>query len=140
MYGGMSTDPGPASDSRRLPTRGTILLVEDAPVVRAYLLASLARDGWSVVTASSAEEALRRWAAHPEGIDALIADLVLPEMNGGALAERLRSERPDLRVLFMSGTPPEEVYGRGLLRPGTPYLEKPFAPAVLLDALHALFR
>lgn len=106
-------------------------------MVRAYLLAQLARDGWSVLTASSAEEALRKAASHPEPIDVLIADLVLPEMNGREMAEKLKSERAALRVFFMSGTPPDEVYERGLLGPGTPYLEKPFDPAVLLAALRA---
>ncbi|HYE99865.1 MAG TPA: response regulator [Planctomycetota bacterium] len=129
----------PPDTRRRLPTRGTILLVEDAPVVRAYILAALARDGWSVLTASSAEEALRKALAHPDAIDVLVADVVLPQMNGGELADRLLELRPDTRVLFMSGTPEEEIYAKGLLRPGTPYLEKPFEPAVLLDALHALF-
>lgn len=128
------------STSRRLPTRGTILLVEDAPVIRAYLLAALARDGWTVLTASSGEEALRRSAAHGEAIDVLVADVVLPGMNGGELADAVSAARPDIKVLFMSGTPKEEIYARGLLRSGTPYLEKPFDPSVLLDALRALAR
>lgn len=140
---GMSADdaqkPNGTKDTRRrLPSRGTVLLVEDSPVVRAYLLAALASDAWAVVSAVSGEEALRRAANHPDPIDILVADVVLPEMNGRELAEKLQEQRPQLKVLFMSGTPKEEIYSNGLLRPGTPYLEKPFAPALLLDTLRTL--
>ena len=64
-------------------------------------------------------------------VDLVLTDVVMPILNGRELAERLASERPRLRVLFMSGYTDDDVIRRGLLDPGAPFLQKPFMPADL---------
>lgn len=103
-----------------------ILVIEDQDQAREAARSILERLGYRVVTARSAEEALR-CARASDPIDLLLTDVVLPSMNGVALAERILTERPDLRVLFMSGLTSESGVPGGTVR-GQPcgFLLKPF--------------
>src|SRR6185503_16398507 len=85
-------------------TRGqeTILLVEDEDAVRAIISAVLRRNGYEVLEAARPSEAMNVFDARGD-IDLLLTDVVMPEMNGPALAQRLIGRRPELRVLFISG-------------------------------------
>jgi signal transduction histidine kinase/CheY-like chemotaxis protein len=109
----------------------TILLAEDEPAVRQLAMRVLSRLGFTVLTAASGEEALKVSAEHQGRIHMLLTDIVMPGVNGRITAERLRAERPDLRVLFMSGYSEETEKlsefdgGRATL------LSKPFTPDVL---------
>jgi PAS domain S-box-containing protein len=109
---------------------GTVLLVEDEPAVRAVAVRVLERAGYRVVAAAGGEEALRR-AAGEEAIDLVLTDVVMPGMSGVTVAERLRAERPGVRVLFMSGYSSD--LPEALASTGGSLLQKPFTPATLLD-------
>jgi PAS domain S-box-containing protein len=107
----------------------TILLVEDEDVVRAPLRRILEDAGYHVLCASNGLEALDTASAHAAHIDLLITDLIMPEMGGRELVERLTSERRDLKVLFMSGY---AGGARGEVEVGAfPYLQKPFSTTAI---------
>lgn len=83
----------------------TILVVEDDPTVRTFVARLLRRRGYTLLSASDGAEALRVAQNHSQPIDLLLADLVLPNMNGKAIAEQLRTLWPNLGVIIMSGYP-----------------------------------
>jgi PAS domain S-box-containing protein len=129
------TTPTPAASA---PPRGaeTILLVEDEASVRTAIRRMLERQGYRVLDAGGGAEALRRAAeadARGVRIDLVLTDVVMPEQGGRALGERLAAHWPGLRVLYMSGYTDDEILRRGLVVPGTPFLEKPFTPARLAE-------
>ena len=119
---------GPAASAPEEPSgRGeTVLLVEDEPAmleVTADILGSLS---YSVLTAERPSEALRIAQAHPE-IQLLVTDVVMPEMNGRELADRLVASRPALRCLFVSGYTTQIIAPHGVLDDGLLFLAKPFS-------------
>jgi signal transduction histidine kinase/ActR/RegA family two-component response regulator len=119
---------GPLPGSGLGGNRGTILLAEDEDGVRRVSRRVLTRAGYRVLDASSGAEALSIARQHTGMIDLLLTDLVMPGMSGRELARRLKSERPGIRVLFMSG------YDQGAsAREATqPFLAKPFNHEELL--------
>lgn len=120
-----------AEEGRSTQSACTILIVDDEPAIRT-LAARLLRDaGHEVIEASSGDEAIE--VAAGRELDLVLTDLLMRGMTGATLAERLRAERPGLRVLFMSGYPPKQV-GIDPATSGDGFLEKPFAPS----ELHAL--
>ncbi|HTK56827.1 MAG TPA: response regulator, partial [Gemmatimonadales bacterium] len=109
----------------------TILLVEDEASVRAAAQEALRRQGYNVLPASNAHEALALVAQHGGKIDLVVSDVVMPKMDGPTLIGMLRKERPDLKALLMSG-----YTGSALARMDThgydiPFLEKPFTVLAL---------
>ena len=90
----------------------TILLVEDEDEVRAVLHQILVGKGYRVLQAASGEEALAISRLHRGPIHLLLTDVTMPEMKGPELAARLRAERPQTRVVFMSGYNDELLSGR----------------------------
>ena len=110
----------------------TILLVEDEDAVRTLTSRVLRHNGYEVIEARHGQDALSASHDYPGPIDLLLSDVVLPAMNGRVLSEKLMQYRPDLRVLLMSGYTDDEILRRGLLEPGTVYLQKPFTPQGLL--------
>lgn len=104
----------------------TILVVEDEKSLMSVAHRVLTRLGYSVVTATNAEAALKQAQAHPGPIHLLLTDLILPGMDGATLSKRMRLQRPDLKVLFMSGYSEEALRLRGAVEPGFVLLEKPF--------------
>jgi hypothetical protein len=129
------TATGVAADEQ-LPGNETVLLVEDDDAVRDLARTSLERQGYHVLTAPGAEDALRIAHDYREGISLLLTDVRMPGMQGPELATRLRSMRPGLRVLFMSGYPSEAVTNEILN--DAALLEKPFLPAVLTQAVRLM--
>jgi PAS domain S-box-containing protein len=126
--------PTPHSAPEVVQTFGgteTILVVEDEDAVREVARAMLQRRGYSVLVARDGDQAMRVAKAHLGPIDLLLTDVVLPRANGRRVAERLRSERPGTRVLFMSGYTEEAVVHQGVLDAGARLLEKPFSEAAL---------
>jgi CheY-like chemotaxis protein len=113
----------PAS-AERLGGSETILLCEDDDSVRRLAVLFLAADGYTVISCATPAEAL---AAATEQVDALVTDIVMPEMSGVELARRLA-----LPALFVSGYSEERV------EPGMPFLEKPFDRAGLLRAVRGV--
>jgi len=109
----------------------TILVVEDETHVRALVAQMLQVSGYTVLTAANPVAALELSGRHPEPIHLLLTDVVMPEMSGPELCQRLQSLRPQTRVLYMSGYTDEALGRHGVLEPGTFLLQKPFS----IDAL-----
>ncbi len=110
----------------------TILLVEDEASVRDLAVRLLKQQGYTVWEAANGEEALRIVHEHAgERIHLLLTDVVMPQVGGKDLAERLKSSMPDLRVLFTSGYTDDAIVHRGMLAPGIDFLQKPFSLATL---------
>ncbi len=128
------------SPSDGLPdgTRPTVLLVEDEEAVRRMLAEKLAEAGYAVRQAPDAEAALQQLGRHAGEIDVLVTDVVMPGMDGPALAKRAAELHPDLKVLYVSGYVGEELTRRGLDHLRDHVLAKPFGPARLLEHLERL--
>ncbi len=126
-----------ASETRlpavRTTSRGeTVLVAEDDEQVRAVLRRVLARGGYRVLEARSGGDALavaERFEGH---IDLLVSDVVMPEMGGPELGSALRSRRPGVRLLYMSGYTDDSVVRHGLLEGEVAFLQKPITPELLL--------
>lgn len=113
----------------------TVLLVEDQEDVRALARDVLEMSGYAVIEAAGGVEALRICEQHHAPLHLLLTDVVMPQMNGRELAERLLMLRPRLRVLYMSGYPDDEVLRRGVSGASIQFLRKPFTPDELAEKL-----
>jgi two-component system, cell cycle sensor histidine kinase and response regulator CckA len=109
--------------------RETILLVEDEDAVRKVAVRMLQTAGYRVLAAANGGEALLTCEEHEGEIDLLVTDVVMPQMSGRRLAERLRRLQPNLRTLFMSGYTDDAIVRHGVLPPGTKFIGKPFNEA-----------
>ena len=109
----------------------TILLVEDEDSVRRLAKRVLEAQGYTVLEAVNGEAALRLAGDYAGVIDLLLSDVVMPELGGRLLAERLTAVRPDIEVLFMSGYTDDDILRRGLLERGQKLLQKPFTGSAL---------
>jgi PAS domain S-box-containing protein len=109
----------------------TILLVEDATPVREVARAVLSRCGYAVVVAGDGRAALEAAARHSGPIHLLVTDVIMPEIGGRQLADRLLELHPGLRVLFVSGYTDDAIIRHGILEPGIAFLQKPFTPESL---------
>jgi CheY-like chemotaxis protein len=133
-------DSSPTSTPEDSLTGGavaSVLLVEDEPVVRSLVEEMLTSVGYTVYSAAVPGEAI----AIAEGdavIDAVVTDVVMPEMNGHQLAQRLRELRPGVPVLYTSGYTGEVVEARGLLEVGDAFVRKPFSATTLVGTLRKL--
>jgi two-component system cell cycle sensor histidine kinase/response regulator CckA len=105
----------------------TILLAEDEEALRRLSARILEQRGYTVIAAETATEAVRIAERNGRTIDLLLTDVVMPELSGAALAERVSELLPDIRVLFMSGYADDVVTRNGSLTEGSGFLEKPFS-------------
>ncbi len=110
----------------------TVLLVEDAPVIRRLAREIMSGAGYTVIEAANAVDALALTSSHPGRIDILLTDLIMPGPSGVDLAKQLKATRADVRVLFMSGYTDNAIVRNGLLADGGVFLQKPFTPGDLL--------
>jgi CheY-like chemotaxis protein len=131
------SDPDPVSAELRAPGGGkeTLLLVEDETPVRESVRRLLERHGYTVIEARNGADALSIYESNQVGIDLVLTDLVMPEMGGNELVERIRAHDPEVRVLFMSGYTDRGMIGNGSARPATGFLEKPFTAETLIRRL-----
>jgi CheY-like chemotaxis protein len=113
----------------------TLLLVEDEPAMLSLVAVMLEGMGYTVLTARSAAEAIR--VAERHDVDLLVTDLVMPGMNGRALAERLLAIRPGLARVFMSGYPDETISVHYPVETGAHFLAKPFTLDELAKTVRA---
>ncbi|WP_179953295.1 PocR ligand-binding domain-containing protein [Desulfobotulus mexicanus] len=105
----------------------TILLVEDEPALLKMARIMLERQGYKVLEAGLPVEALRLAAEHHSGIDLLLTDVVMPEMNGWDLAAELRSRYPGMKCMFMSGYTANYIAENGVLDESVHFIQKPFS-------------
>jgi CheY-like chemotaxis protein len=130
--------PGADTGFRAAPARGgseTILLVEDETMLREIVADVLTQQGYRVLQAVSAVEALQTWDKQDGKIDFLLTDMIMPEGMGGMdLAIQLRQRKPELKILFMSGYS-SEFMGGTLKLEGSGFLAKPFQPSKLVQAI-----
>ena len=112
--------------------RETILLVEDEDQVRAVAHGILLRHGYQVIVGRNPVEALQLSASYEGTIHLLLTDVVMPHMSGPELAHKLSQERPDMRILCMSGYTDDQVVQHGVLDlGGMAFLQKPITPETL---------
>ena len=126
--------PPKAPTSAPEPSGPTVLLVEDEVPVRKVATRVLKRAGYRVLQAETGVQALELARLHGDLIDVVVSDVVMPEMDGSTLVDRLRELRPDLAVILMSGYSEKEL-GTEARRKATVFLEKPFSPDQLAGAL-----
>lgn len=122
------------ADANVEPTGGreTILLVEDEPAVRGLVHEMLKTYGYTVLVARHGIEALLLTSKHVGPIHLMLTDVVMPQMTGPEVAEKLRVLRPDTRVLYMSGYPDHPAFAKGGITRDTPFLQKPFESSMLI--------
>jgi two-component system cell cycle sensor histidine kinase/response regulator CckA len=125
-------DEGGAEGPGALRGNETVLVVEDEDGVRELLRKILVEHGHAVLTARHGRDALLLAERYERPIDLLVTDVVMPEMGGGELVERLANLRPDLKVLYISGYTNDEVLRRGVGGAETPFLHKPFTSEGLM--------
>jgi two-component system, cell cycle sensor histidine kinase and response regulator CckA len=110
----------------------TILAVDDDRVVLNLLDQVLNDAGYRVLPAEGGWEAIRKFEANGDTVELLLTDVIMPDLTGPVLAERLRARRPDLRVLFISGFHDADLVQRFVTRKGFTLLPKPFTVDALL--------
>jgi hypothetical protein len=122
------------------PWRGaeTILVVEDDPAVRSLLSALLRQNGYAVLVAEDAEQALALSEADPRPIHIVVSDVVLPRLPGPEMVRRLRHKRPGIRALFMSGHVDDSLARPGALTSDEGFLPKPFTDEALTRRVREL--
>jgi CheY-like chemotaxis protein len=120
------------------PGHETILVAEDEDSVRALVATALRASGYRVLLASNGEEAIACARAFDGHIDLLLTDTVMPKMNGPAAAKVILSERPDVRILSMSGYADEQQGLEDLRRAGAHFVAKPFSPAQICREVRAV--
>jgi signal transduction histidine kinase len=104
----------------------TVLVVEDDPDVRERAAGLLARQGYDVLTAGDGREAIELLARQSRGVSLVFTDVIMPEMNAGAMARRLRESHPGLRVLFTSGHTEQTIAPEGVVPGAVDFLPKPY--------------
>jgi len=123
-----------AVNSQTLPGKATVLLVEDEEMVRRVVSEALRRAGYEVLECCDPAQGLETSRRDGLQIDVLLTDVVLPNMSGPQLAERMQKIQPQMRVVFMSGYPDcKAACTEQLKRSG--YLQKPFTLKALADTL-----
>jgi DNA-binding NtrC family response regulator len=113
----------------------TILVVDDEPLVLRLCCSILERQGYQVLSAGSAQEALRFCVAGGPKPQLLLSDVIMPKVKGTDLAERVWKIYPDMRVLYMSGFDGREIPEYDILRSRAKLIPKPFTPQELLIAV-----
>ncbi|MEH6756279.1 MAG: response regulator [Parasphingorhabdus sp.] len=130
-------EPLKAVAKKELWGSGHILLVEDEDMVRAVAERALTRQGYTVVTASDGEEGLQHLESLGEGediFDMIVSDVVMPNMDGPAMARQVRARYPDMPILFMSGYA-EEQLRKSIDLDNVAFLPKPFSVAQIAEAV-----
>jgi two-component system, cell cycle sensor histidine kinase and response regulator CckA len=128
----------PQSPMAEVSTNYTLLLVDDDENVRNSIASSLQMKGFRVLEARDGKEAIGIFQNFEGVIDLLITDVVMPQMSGRELAAQILVQRPELRVLFISGYSGQAVIREDLLASGTAFLQKPATIDVLLQKIHHL--
>jgi CheY-like chemotaxis protein len=113
----------------------TILVVEDQAEARSVIRETIHRRGYVVIEAANGAEALQISQNHVGPIHALLTDVVMPGMSGRRVAELLQAQRPNLRVIYMSGYTDDAIVHHGVLEAGIAFVQKPFTAIALLQKI-----
>src|SRR5262245_24882457 len=139
VAGRPETTHGAGKVSDDVPARRqTVLLVEDAKRVREVVREILEMNGYDVLEAPDGAEALRISSRHQAPIHLMVTDVIMPQMSGRELAQRLLALRPDMRVLYMSGYADDDIVRHGVLGTGMAFIAKPFTPDSLAAKVRAI--
>jgi two-component system cell cycle sensor histidine kinase/response regulator CckA len=129
--------PTRGDQPKDLTGQGTVLLVEDEDAVRSFAARALGQRGYRVLEATTGSEALEVFASQNGDVDLVVSDVVMPEMDGPTLLKHLRSERPDVKIIFISGYA-EDAFKRSLSeKDDFMFLQKPFDLKELAAAVKA---
>jgi CheY-like chemotaxis protein len=120
-----------SQERRRLEGTETILLVEDEAAVRELASLTLQMKGYHLLVAEDGEQGLRLWQQHRDEIDLIVTDVVMPHLSGRELVKRTLPEKPELRVLFLSGYTDEAVGHPAIPDSNLSFMSKPFTPSSL---------
>jgi len=110
----------------------TVLVVEDQVEARSVICETLRRRGYTVIEAVNGPDAIVKGRHAEMAIDVMLTDVVMPGMGGRRVAELIRSTRPGLKIVYMSGYTDSTIVGHGFLEPGVTFVQKPFATETLL--------
>ncbi|RKH68543.1 PAS domain-containing hybrid sensor histidine kinase/response regulator [Corallococcus llansteffanensis] len=132
-------EPGGLTDAHVAEAGETVLVVEDEEVIRALIVEVLRELGYRALEAGDGTEGLRLLRSTPR-LDLLVTDMGLPGLNGRQLAEVGRSERPGLKVLFMTGYAENAAVASGFLEPGMAMMTKPFAMEALATRIRDMIQ
>lgn len=114
---------------------GTVLLVEDDKMMRDMAIQLMEQIGYTVIQAKSPREAIATCKSEDTHIDIILTDVVMPELNGKEMIDIIKSLRPGIKVLFMSGYTPDFVAQHGVVNEGTHFIQKPFTMKTLSDKI-----
>jgi two-component system, cell cycle sensor histidine kinase and response regulator CckA len=128
----------PSAPVPELDGTETVLVVEDQEEVREYAVKVLKGFGYHVIDVASGDAALRYCEWEHRRIHLLLTDVMMPNMSGRKLANRLREVRPQTKVLFMSGYTDDVILHNGMLEQGVPFIQKPFSPEELAGKVRAV--
>lgn len=131
-----ATAPTPAQEE--LHGSETILVVEDEDLVRKLICKILTRFGFTVLEARDGDEALLLVEKLTEPIHLLLTDVVMPQMSGRELADRLKDNLPEIKVLFMSGYTENAIIHHGVIEPELAFIQKPFSPPGLVEKIRKI--
>jgi two-component system, cell cycle sensor histidine kinase and response regulator CckA len=124
--------------ARDLHGSETILVVEDEDMLRESICLSLKIYGYTVLAARNGGEAVLLGERHPGPIHFLLTDVVMPQMNGRDLADRLTPLQPDMKVLYMSGYTENAIVQHGVLETGIFFIPKPFRIKTLMGKIREI--
>ncbi len=118
--------------------RETILLVDDEDYIRELVGAILSVEGYRILDADGGPSALEKGRAYDGEIHLLLTDVMMSPMNGGELARLLVPERPEMRVLYISGYPDDATITAGVSQSSVAFLAKPFTPKALVEKIRSV--
>jgi two-component system cell cycle sensor histidine kinase/response regulator CckA len=116
----------------------TIMVVEDDAALLQVTRRSLVELGYTVLSARNSAEAMDVSLQHPGHIHLMVTDVIMPGISGAQLASRLSDERPQMKVLYVSGYTDDAIVHHGVLEPGLAFLQKPFSPKTLARTVSEL--
>ncbi len=128
---GMADTPAESDTVKPTTGREVLLLAEDEEIVRKLTAKALENYGYTVVKASNGAEVLQLAESNADRIDLLITDVVMPEMSGYELSQKLRTRHLDVKVLYLSGYTNDAIVRHGILAADMAFLQKPFTPVSL---------
>jgi len=113
----------------------TILIVENEPSILSLLVLFLEKHGYAVLSAGNGIDALCVLSKHTGPLDALITDVIMPQMGGEKLSELILSIYPGIKILYMSGDKGNHIVQHSVLDPGVKFILKPFTPTELIKKM-----